>query len=276
MLRGGIRILLLVAFFSLVAHAAAVAGARVRSAQRFRIEPALCAVAERPEWLSRSDVEEIRRASGLGSESLPLLDPDTARRLADGHGMSAWVRRVAAVRLAYPDRAVVALELRKPLAGILVGERDIVLLDEEGRRLPGVRRRPPDGLGYSLPRIEGARGSPPAPGRTWSPAVTEGVAVAREILGWPAALAREIPVLSIDVGGVGDGGPVVLCTVGGALVEWGRSQAHEFGSLGPGVAEKVRKLEQALRVRPGLVGIARLKLQFPDLVVEETPVPVVR
>jgi hypothetical protein len=276
MLRGGIRVLLLVAFFSLVVHAAAVAGARVRSAQRFRIEPALCAVAERPSWLSTDDVEEIRRSAGLGYESLPLLDPGTARRLADGHSRSAWVRRVAAVRFAYPDRAVLALEIRKPLAGILVKERDIVLLDEEGRRLPGTCRRPPPGLGYPLPRIEGAQGSPPAPGRTWSPAVTEGVAVAREVLGWPATLAREVPLLAIDVGAVGDGGPVVLRTAGGALVEWGRSQAHEFGSLGPGVAEKVRKLEQALRVRPSLVGIARLKLQFPDLVVEETPVPVVR
>ncbi|MCU0725121.1 MAG: hypothetical protein MUE73_04930 [Planctomycetes bacterium] len=268
-----VRLLLFVGFYTLFVLTAITAHRRVAAAQCFRLEPALCRVLAKPAWMPASEIEAIRRATGLLDRSLPLYEPGLTERLGEAHAASPWVKRVREVGLFHPNRAVVALELRKPLAGVLMNGRDIVLVDEEGVRLPGLHRRPPKDLGYPLRRIDGVGGAPPAAGVVWSAAVKEGAAVAGELLILPPDLAGALPIVSIDVSAVGRGGPVLLTTTSGAVIEWGRSRSHEFGALGPTLAEKVRKLERTLVVHPSLAGVHRVKLQFPDLVVEQTVRP---
>jgi hypothetical protein len=94
----------------------------------------------------------------------------------------------------------------------------------------------------------------------------------------PADIARAVRVVSIDLANVGGAvdpllPEVVLATASGTSIEWGRSCASSRVGLEPCAAAKFEKLRRALRVYPGLRRLARLKLQFDDLVVEERDGP---
>ena len=163
----------------------------------------------------------------------------------------------------------VVLRIREPAAGILIGGRDIYLLDESGRRLPGVRKRAPDGIRHPLLRIDGVVAKPPFPGDVWSDPVREGVSVALALRRRPD-LVRRAGIVAIDVSNVGlrvdrKESEIVLVTAGGARIEWGRSDVSPWAANEVSVEHKLELLEMAMSAYPGLAGVDRLRVQFENL-----------
>ncbi len=62
---------------------------------------------------------------------------------------------------------------------------------------------------------------------------------------------------------------VLLTSASGTVIEWGRSSASPRVRTEPRLADKLMRLRQALILYPGLVGLARLKLQYDELTVVE-------
>jgi cell division septal protein FtsQ len=236
----------------------------------FVVDPA-AAVAHSPApWLDRDDLESIREDSGLLGRRFSFFTPGLDRIFEEAYESSPWVRRVTGVRLVYPNRVYVALEVRRPVCAVPWRSRGLLLVDENGVRLPGVRSRPPPGLSKPFPRLLGVTGRPVAPGEVWSGQVCEGAAVALDLTGMPEALKRAVPIAAIDVGNVGGRkdrveSEIVLVTDSGVRIEWGRSRRSPLGDLDPPVTDKFLRLEQALRAYPGLRGVGTVKLQYDAL-----------
>jgi hypothetical protein len=250
--------------------------ARSAAHPAFVVDPWHCLVRSAPSWLSPDDLESIRRDSGLLAERHSLFSPGLPERYARAYERSAWVRRAVIALLRYPNRLEVHLEIREPVAAVRT-EAGLVLIDEEGVRLPGVRQSLPGG-GRPIRRIVGVESAPPEPGRVWRGAAREGAVVARTLLDLPLDLAREVPVVEIDVGNArGRVDParseILLVTECGTVIEWGRSHASPRAALEPRAQMKFEKLRKALQVYPRLAGLSRLKLQFDDIVVEEKDGP---
>jgi len=270
-----VRLLLLVALVMLLWVAARRSHAFVARHPAFLVDPAATVAAAPAPWLLRSDLDSIRAGSGLLGRRFSFFTPGLEGIFERGYSGSPWVRRVTGVRLVYPNRVNVGLEVRKPVAGVPVSG-GVILVDEAGVRLPGVRKAPPEGLGSPFLTLAGVTGNPAAAGEVWSGQVWEGAAVAFDLGGLDPDLLRRAGIVSVDVGNVGGrangvSAEIVLATTSGVRIEWGRSRRSRLGSLDPPLTDKVKHLKRALRAYPRLSGVKTVKLQYDELYV----VPVV-
>jgi cell division protein FtsQ len=137
----------------------------------------------------RTPVEQVRERSGLRTgESMLAVPTGTA---ADRVEELPWVRSVA-VRREWPDRVVVQVEERTPVAALAGDGGRWLLVDEDGRRLARVRRPPAD-----VVVIEGlgARGDP---GTRVDDKAAGAVEVSRRL---PPALRMRLPRIQVDPDG---------------------------------------------------------------------------
>lgn len=269
-----IRLLAVLTFVLLAWRGDAAARTFMTQRARFFIDLGESGPVSGPAWLTPADVRSIRDDSGLRGRTASLFTPDLGRAVADAYLRSPWVRRVAGVRLRYPNRLHAYLEVRKPVAGVLVAGDRIALVDEEGRRLPGLRDRAPEGLSYPFLRLYGVDAPLPEPGDIWSREVTEGVAVVNHLLGMEPDMAAAARLLGVDVANVGGrrsrrAPEITLVCAAGTVIEWGRSPASPLGAVDPAVPEKLERLRRALCLYVGLEGLRTLKLQFDELYVDE-------
>jgi len=225
-------------------------------------------------WLTDADVRSIQSDAGIGSGLTSFFAPDLTRRFAAPYARSPWVKRVVDVRPVWPNRVRVFLEVREPILGVLTDDGRILLVDDRGVRLPGVRTRPPTGLTRPFFRLDGVRAGPPVAGEVWSRAVREGAAVAVDLASLSEDVIAAARIQTIDVSNIGVRDDrlkpeVLLTSASGTVIEWGRSSASPRVRTEPRLADKLMRLRQALILYPGLVGLARLKLQYDELTVVE-------
>lgn len=245
-----------------------LAHAYTRASPRFAVLPDRARFLSPAPWLEARDLDDIRRDSGLGGKRLFFFDPDLVSRFREAYARSPWVEAVREVRPRFPNRVDVLLEIREPVAGVPGKDGRIRLLDAEGRRLPGRRTRPPAGLDHVLLRIDGVAAPCPGAGEVWSPAVREGVSVAK-ILNAHPDLVNAAGIVAVDVSNVGlrrdrVDAEIVLRTDSGVPIEWGRSELSPLAANEFPVEHKLSLLRFALRARPRLAGLERLRIQFRE------------
>jgi hypothetical protein len=212
-----------------------------------------------PDWLrpgANGLLEGVRKGAGR-PETLALLDLDLDALAQDFRRESPWVRAVRGIDRAYPDRLVVALEYRRPVALLRLGKRRIVL-DADGVVLPeeavDLARAGPLVLLALAGTAEAGAPLDARPGRVLglAPAGAPPAEPARV----PAALAgllrkRGAVAASGTKAPAGDGGPAVAAIqtdaqgrlwvelAGGSLVHWGRAD----GTREPGDPDDSQKLD---------------------------------
>ncbi len=269
-----IRLLLVVVAALLLFRGAQAGFHWTASRSRFLVEPSASRTLLAAPWLLAEDVEGMRAGSFLPETPVSFFDAGLLKDLEGSYARSPWVKRVVTVHPVWPNRARVFLEIRRPVAGILVGGAEIHLVDERGVRLPGIRRTPPEGLRKPFLRLMGVRERPPRAGEVWSRAVREGVAVVMDLGTLREDVARAARIQTVDVSNVGGlvdplEPEILLGTASGAVIEWGRSPASPRAVTERTLEEKVLHLHRALLLYPGLGGLSRLKVQFDRLTVEE-------
>jgi cell division septal protein FtsQ len=240
----------------------------------FQVENSACRTLLSAAWLTEADVRSIQADAGVEPALYSYFKPDLTELYVAPYARSPWVKRVVDVRPVWPNRVRTFLEIREPLLGVLRNGRDIYLVDARGVRLPGIRARPPDGLSRPFLRLTGVRARPPQAGKSWSRAVREGAAVALDLLTMSEGMRAAARIQTIDVANVGGRGDslkseILLTTVAGAVIEWGRSTASPRFRTEPALMDKLKRLNQALLLYPGLAGLDRVKLQYDELTVVE-------
>ncbi len=252
----------------LVAVVAAILVARIRSdalaLEGYTVHPEVVrAEGSVPPWLTRDDLEELR-GSIAELESFSVFDGAVRARLERALEENPWVRRVKYVRRELPNAAEVILDIRKPIAWVERRSNEYYLVDRHGVRLPNRYRDPIGGLPYPMPVIRAGSGrlvAPPTAGEPWNdPYVEAGVAVAIELYAlYESPMASDIRIASIDVTNLGgrqqaNESEILLQTVDGVAIEWGRSLLYEgYGELS--TARKLANLERLNNESPGLYGL---------------------
>jgi cell division septal protein FtsQ len=123
---------------------------------------------------SRHKIEAVfAEDSGRSVYLMPLSDRRSALREVD------WVKDAAVARL-WPNRVIVSVAERKPVAFVTLGSSRFALIDEDGVILPAAADR------FTLPVLTGVRASDPLPAR-------------RERVGRMLRLTRELGELAAKV-----------------------------------------------------------------------------
>ncbi len=203
-----------------VAAAAALALAGLGAASVAEVEGALEALGPAgslavgspvPPWVPAGwDFEARRAASG------PLYGPGRVAAVGAALSASPWVDRVLSVARDPRDGLVARVEFRVP-ALFVAGSAGEAVLDDDGWVLPA------PGPGGPRPiRLEGARGSPPPPGRRWAaPEIAAGARLARVLLGSRPPVVPRLETIRLRR--VAGGFSATLhASEGGAAIEWGR------------------------------------------------------
>jgi Cell division protein FtsQ/DivIB, C-terminal len=200
---------------------------------------------------------------------------DAVREVVARHPMVAAVR---SVRIRYPDRVDVRVDLRRPAAWLRVrgpgGRPGYLLVSQDGHLLPDApyarllaRTRVP------LPVVTGVRAAPPRyAGQSWQDPdeqVAEGLAAAAVAVRLYQDLLGRVHVQTIDVSRFPAPverrhlGEVRLVLQDGTVVEWGRTdRARQRVASEDGYETKAWRLERLLE-RPDRRPGGRLEVRFP-------------
>lgn len=113
------------AFLNFALVAVLIVGARrlaanALAAPAHRVDLGAWTVHARPDWVSLHDVEVVRDDAGLIGSDVSLLDREGLAFVRKRLAASPRVRRVVALRRKLPNRLVVDVELREPVAAVAV------------------------------------------------------------------------------------------------------------------------------------------------------------
>ncbi len=229
---------------------------------RYQVDPSRLVVEHRPEWVGEGIVRSVR-ASFPYREPISIFENGLTENIGTVYSGHPWVERVRYVKKEFPNRIVVAVDLRRPVAAIEYKSR-YYLVDRHAVRLPGTWIRLPQ-LPFALPPITGVRTAPPREGFAWQGAdVAAGVAVALALR--EHGVPEDVPLMAIDVENTGGRkdpreSEIVLWMGDMVPVEWGRSVAGDpFGEIP--VEQKLKNLRLILLARPELAGVGRARLQY--------------
>jgi cell division septal protein FtsQ len=206
-----------------------------------------------------------QESSRLGSHS--ILDPDLESKVNEVLRVRPWVAEVRTVFRSFPDRAVLAVALREPMARIRIGGEDFILdssavalkpLGDEDE-VPWIRLL---GSGMPLRALQGQSLATTPAGEAM-----EVLKAIRRIGDHPALSSHRILELAIGRDGhhraSGDS-DVVLTLDQGTRVRWGRSPTAALASIEPAPEKKLDALAGVIRRFPGLVGVGLVDLRFRD------------
>lgn len=236
--------------------------ASARGPDAFVVVPQAIESERQPRWLPAAEVERIN-SLGKAVRGRSLLDPDLPTDLAACYMESPWVARVSYVRRAYPNKLLVELVLRRPVAAVDSPSGPPVVLDKEGVRLPVSAN--PEGL----VRLTGVGSNPPPPGKLWSDVrVTDGLRVLeryKRLLASDGRLGPSFSPVEVRVGNwsrPSSRPSVEILTQSGVLIRWGVDlPSGEATVTGPSADEKLAKLAELLprlrgEERPAVVSVA--------------------
>ncbi len=228
----------------------------------FRLDPLALNLSGHPRWVNGPAMaRELRSRLSQVPRGRAIFDRDIARTIAQELGRSPWVLEVTKVEKKLPDTFLVEAIFRKP-AGLVLMDGTHYMVDSRGHWLRDeLFHRPQEWEPERLPRIVDRllRESPPL-GRPWDgPRLAAGARLSEFLR--QKGLLDELHLATIDVTGVGRAAAepdIVLTTVGGARVKWGRSSVYERvpGLEGPLFqppdVEKLEMLLSKLNERPEL------------------------
>jgi hypothetical protein len=272
LLRVGIALVLIGGITVGVAVGLEVLRVGLRAGQRQMVSPDAVQIADKPAPPVPPAVHtRLQQDTGQG-EQFDLCEPGLLKQLAGHYAAQPWVRRVVRVQRVFPDRVIVRLEYRRPLAFVAQGRHQYYWVDEDGVRLPGVYSR--DEV-YGRVRqmvIGGVAEPPPEPGRPWVGAdLAAGLRLVRR-LGRHVARNQLDAISVANYGGRINPGEshLILLTPDNTHVLWGNAPGEE----GPYEASFELKLanlawfyNNADDKQPGLQGQFRtIQLDLPEKV----------
>lgn len=194
-----------------------------------------------PVWLGQQRAGRIINEVAATVDADPL-DRASLEKAAELLNNDPWIEHVERIERDYPNRVVVHLSYREPVA--LIGARDgFHLVDAEARRLPGVY--PYDQVEtLGLPAITGVRAAPPAEGDPWTGQdVRAGLKLASMLSAtrW-ASQVRAVDVANYD-GRADRSYPHLSIITRQGTVRWGRAPGDE-GIYEPAASEKLAMLQR--------------------------------
>ncbi len=150
-------------------------GPDVRQQPELQLLPENVVLIGQPAWVKVDIAAEALRDASLDT-SLPLDDPELARRLARAFDVHPWVRSVDRVEVTSPAAASVTITCREPVAMVRV-PGGLLPVDGEGVVLPSDGFTPEEAASY--PVVAGVSSLPQGPaGSAWGdPVVEQAVAV---------------------------------------------------------------------------------------------------
>lgn len=213
--------------------------AQLRQTPEYRVTAASIAITPQPMWV-RSDVKtEALHQSGLlqatGGEGMSILDSPQRleERLATALGFHPWVARVGTIQRFPPNRVVVEVEYRRPIAAVQSRgaltpiDAELVVLPPQDLDPQDLRRLPRVQLGGAMHDVASLRS-----GQTWSSPAIQGAVALVSKLGplWGSLHLLDVtPSASPEVRGDQRYYVYELRTKGGTHIHWGA--APELGPV---------------------------------------------
>lgn len=209
---------------------------------RFAVDPTRVEIAARPDWLPLQLSRIVGSEVSAPLDAASLISPEGLAPWHEALALHPWVDEVVAVEPLFPGRARVRLRLARPVLE-LPGES---LVAADGRL-----------VGYGQVAVE------PTPLRLAGPDGPEHreacAAGAAELLPYRADLL-DAGLEIVEVESLG-AGKVVFRTRQGVRIDWGRPLAvSPYPEVDLPVSSRIGHLEEALRSKPGLIGVARVEL----------------
>jgi hypothetical protein len=220
-----------------------------RREYRLKAESIHCT--ELPAWVPQTFLRQVVREADLPDE-LSLLDDSLVDHVRQAFQKSPWVDRVVSVRKDFARGVTVALEYRKPVATVVIGENQYPI-DKNAVLLP------PANLALEtsvLPVIRGARSAPPAgAGDHWNDKAVQGAAQIAERIepAWKKLDLESIELPEPAQAGAAPDEIYSLLAVGGSRIIWGRPPGSDHpGELTP--EQKIGRLEEYFARQHGFGG----------------------
>lgn len=111
-----LRAFIVCSFLGAVFVAVARLEHRAHASPAHRVALGAWSVLQQPDWVSDQALRALRTEAGFDAATISVLDDAGTDEVARRLGTAAGVRRVLAVQRRLPNRLVVALELRRPVA----------------------------------------------------------------------------------------------------------------------------------------------------------------
>ncbi|MSR74566.1 MAG: hypothetical protein EXS14_03720 [Planctomycetes bacterium] len=255
-----LTLLALVAFTVLLSRRAA-------DAPRYRVSAARFAVASMPSWLPGG-------AAGAGLDRALLagecsvFDPDLPRLAVEAAAKKPWVREVRSVQRVFPNGVELQVELRTPVALLVLG-KERVAVDCEGVVLERDSRVKSD----SLALISAVAAAPPAAGQRLAhpqhAGWLEGLALLNALRGVGDHPALEsLRVKEVRVGTPGKArkpgdSDIVIVSDKPARIRWGIAPGADPTAERDETRKKLDALRLAMLRYEGLVGVEEVDLSYP-------------
>lgn len=261
-------------------RAAAHLAEQGRAEPRFLVDPSATVDDAVPDWVPDAVVDELRSRLAV-LPPVSIFDEDFPSRVAAAiEGASPWIDEVRRVERIYPNRALIDMDLHKPVASVdLDGTR--YLLDAEARVLHVESAYQPSSFPFRVMPVVGADPSytPGLGGRFPDPEVLNAVSVALELNGLPPAYraiveeVRPVALLVREAAAVRGAHAAQVCVrsaQSSAVIRWGRPQTFRtddgevraWGLMEPPPEKKVTHLATILSAYPGLRALEEARLDF--------------
>ena len=215
-----------------------------------------------PRWMTPAILAEldVSLLDPAFPQRFSLLDTDVCTKIAAAYEKCPWIEKVE--RIVKRDPRVdpnrppleVTLRFRRPLA--FVQDRDgFILMDEHGRRLPGIYAEPRLGSEKFL-IVTGISSTPPEPGQAWNePAVQAALKVADAV----EDRRETYRLVTIDMSNFGHrrdprDTEIAIWTASDTRIKWGRAPSADAVALQEKTPdEKVAYLDYVYKTLKGQV-----------------------
>jgi hypothetical protein len=219
-----------------------------------------------PAWAGPGVRKDLARLPGLAAR-FSIMEPGVCDTVADAFRRNPWVDEVVSVSKVYPNHIAVSLKLRRPVAGVLIGN-SYYMIDASGHRLTRLLKDWPAGC-QALPVIVSGAIVVPKIGEVWpDEGVRSGAVIAKTLLNSRDRMCTRFAVIDVtNLGGRRDvhESDIVLRTPEGTPVKWGRSPLWTIspGELTPD--EKVAKMIQFEKKRGPMGAYKFVDIRFDDV-----------
>jgi len=215
----------------------------ITNLEEFRISPQAVKI-DLPPWAKPELEREIRKGIAMRGQ-YSIFQPGLAARIAQEYEKSPWITRVVSARKELPNRIVMEIILRKPIARVMAGgktyliDKDCVLLPEEL-----FRWKEEEG---TLPLVRVSDDTYPCtPGREWrDESVRAGIGLISFLKTY--GLIKKLRIATVDINNTGRPHERGLCEIyltnaNGTIIKWGRFS----NELRPGEVPNEVKLQNLL------------------------------
>jgi len=227
-------------------------------------------VRHKPDWCPDPYFQESIKNSMQLAGRTSLFDRNIVGKVLAQYQKNPWVAKVSSIEKKFPNKLVVKVEMRKPVAMVEIKKWNnrsfYYLVDKDSVRLPGeYYNLPVVTLPITLPVIVGVRNSPPQAGQKWQDqGLYDALALASTLKKYQ--VAKKVEIAAIDVNNIDgrvkrDESEIVLISKNKVQIEWGRP-INTTKPFEMSAEDKIRNLYRVLDISPQLAGVKNVKVQF--------------